>query len=136
MNTVDFTELGAFREGLPESERFETFRFFVARWDIVKARYIIQKANKPVGSLRVASAARVYGLDRPQTEESAVAVDETRGMSETIDTRVPVILALLKGASSPILIDGLHRLYKAYREGKETLPCYALTSEEEQLCRI
>ncbi len=67
-------------------------------------------------------------------------IDETRAMSEEIDTNIPVILALIQGdegeESKPILIDGLHRLYKAFREGKETIPCYALTPDEERLCRI
>ena len=133
---IDFARFGAFRASLPEDERSETFRFLMVRWDIVKARYIIEQIRKPVNTLQVAGAARAYGLDRPQSEESAAMVDEKRAMSTAIDTSVPVILVLLAGASSPILIDGLHRLYKAYREGKKTIPCYALTSEEEQLCRV
>jgi hypothetical protein len=132
---MDFRALGAFRENLPEGERFETFHFFMLRWDVVRARYVIQQTHKQIGTLRVKGAACVYGLDKPQTDESGVRVDEARAMSDAIDTTIPVILALTE-SGSPLLIDGLHRLYRAFREGKDIIPCYALTSQEEKECRI
>jgi len=132
--------LEAYRQTLPESQRHETFRFLMVQWDIVKARFLIQQSNKRLDTLRVRDAARAYGLDTSQSIDSWAHVDETRAMSDEIDTIIPVILALIQGDEGtrpkPILIDGLHRLYKAYREGKETIPCYALTSEEEKQCRL
>lgn len=140
---IDQVQLAAFRQNLPESQRNETFRYFMVRWDIVKARYLIQKRNTPPDVLLVAITAHTYGLDTPRDSDKAVYavhVDEMRAMSEEIDTNIPVILALIQGdegeESKPILIDGLHRLYKAFREGKETIPCDALTPDEERLCRI
>lgn len=112
----------------------------MVQWDIVQARFLIEQTNKPQGTLKVAPAAHAYGLAAPQTIDSPMYVDEGRAMSDAIDTGIPVILALIQGKEgtkpNPILIDGLHRLYKAYQEGKETIPCYALTPDEEQLCRV
>ncbi len=140
LNRFNFQGLEAYRQTLPESQRYETFRFFMVRWDIVRARYLIQQTNKRQDVLRVRDAAHAYGLDAPQTIDSAVRVDEQLAMSEAIDTNIPVILALIQGDEGakpkPILLDGLHRLYKAYREGRETIPCYALTPDEERMCRI
>ncbi len=137
---IDQQQLEAFRQSLPEGKRYEIFRFFVARWDIVRARYLIQRSGRAPDVLQVASAAKAYGLTTPQTRESPVSIDEQRAMSEHIDTDVPVILALLQGDEGtqpkPILIDGLHRLYKAYREEKITIPCFVLSSEEEHACRL
>jgi len=75
-----------------------------------------------------------------QTHTAVFVVDEARAMSEEIDTTIPVILVLVQGEPDTrpqlLLIDGLHRLYKAYREHKEVIPCYALTPEEERQCRL
>jgi len=143
---LDQMQLEAFRQSLPQRERYEVHRFFVVKWDIVAARYFIQQTNKRLDSMPVAGAARAYNFDKPyvntiETSSSFALIDPTRAMSEEIDTNVPVILALIAREKEgkrpiPLLIDGLHRLYKAYREEKETIPCYALTPNEEQLCRL
>ena len=138
---IDQMQLEAFRQNLPESHQFEMHRFFVARWDIVKARFIIQRTGKSIDRLPVLSAAKAYGFDKPYTSEGWARIDPQRAMSEEVDTNVPVILALIAREQEgqppiPLLIDGLHRLYKAYREQKTSIPCYALTPYEEQLCRI
>src|SRR5260370_21780014 len=92
----------AFRQSLPESQRNEAFRYFMVRWDNVKARYLIQKRNTPPDVLLVAITAHTYGLDTPRDSDKAVYavhVDETRAMSEEVDTNIPVILALIQGVS-------------------------------------
>lgn len=138
---IDYMQLEAFRQNLPESHRFEIHRFFVARWDIVKARFLTQQPGRRLDTLNVLSAAKAYGFDKPQTIDSLAYVDPKRAMSEDIDPDIPVILALIarerKGERPiPLLIDGLHRLYKAYREERITIPCFALTPNEEKLCRV
>ena len=134
-------QLAAFRQSLPDSQQYEIHRFFVARWDIVKARFLTQQPGRRLDTLEVRSAARAYGFDTPQTIDSWAYVDPIRAMSDAIDPDIPVILALIareeEGARPiPLLIDGLHRLYKAYREERIHIPCYALTPQEEQLCRL
>ena len=137
---LDQMQLAAFRQSLPDSQRNETYRFFMVRWDIVKARFLIRERSTSPDMLQVGITAHTYGLDKPQTRDSWAYVDEARAMSQEIDTTIPVILALIQGDEGekpkPILIDGLNRLYKAFREGKETIPCYVLTPDEERLCRI
>src|SRR5260370_41777926 len=140
---IDQVQLAPVRQSLPVSHTNESFRYFMVRWDIVKARYLIQKRNTAPDVLLVAITAHTYGLDTPRDSDKAVYavyIDEARAMSEAIATTIPVILALIQGDEGeepkPLLIDGLHRLYKAFQEGKETIPCYALTPQEERLCRI
>jgi hypothetical protein len=132
--------LEAFRQTLPENERYETFGFFLVQWDIAIARYRIQSPGKRLDVLPVTGAVKAYGLDQPQTMDSFARVDEARATSDEIDTKILVIQALQQGDQGakpkPILIDVLHLLYKEYREGKEKIPYYALTPEEERQCRI
>lgn len=138
---IDQMQLAAFRQSLPQSHRFEVHRFFVARWDSVKARFLTQQPGRRLDALNVLTAARAYEFDQPQTMYSWAHVDPKRAMSGEIDLDIPVILALIaredrNAPPIPLLIDRLHRLYKAYREERITIPCYALTPDEEQLCRI
>ena len=43
---VSFAQLEMFRMTLPEPQRHEPFRFFMITWDMVRARYLIQRTNK------------------------------------------------------------------------------------------
>ncbi len=138
---IDPIQLALFRQSLPESQRYEVHRFFVARWDVVAARYLIAQTGKQVDRLPVLSAAKAYCFDKPQSIDSWARVDPILAMSDAIDLDIPVILALIAREQEdakplPLLIDGLARLYKAYREERISIPCYALTPDEEQLCRI
>ena len=138
---LDPIQLALYRQSLPEPERYETQRFFVVRWDIVAARLLIHRNGKAPCVVNVVQTSRANGLDRPQGINSPCYIDETQAMSSDIDTTIPVILALIarenEGAHPiPLLIDGLHQVFKAYREEKRQIPCYVLTPGEEQLCRI
>lgn len=138
---INSMQIEAFRQSLPESHRYEEHHFLVTRWDVVKARYLIQQTNKRLDTLTVKSAAKAYGFDKPQSMDSLYYVDPVRAMSDAIDPDIPVILALIARERQgeppiPILIDGYHRLYKAYREERIRIPCYALMPEEEQACRL
>lgn len=138
---IDYVQLATFRQSLPESQRYEVHRFFVVRWDVVAARFLIQQTGKQIDRVPVLGAAKACEFDKHQTMDSWAYVDPKRAMSDAIDPDIPVILALIareeEGARPiPLLIDGLHRLYKACREERIDIPCYALTPDEEQVCRI
>jgi hypothetical protein len=149
---IDWQELEAFRASLPEYRQYETFRFLVWQWDIVKALYLLHKYERPQGQLRVAEAARAYGFDKPvktlgETREedmlegsAGFTIDPQFAMGEQIDRERPAILALVqlpgRERPTPLLIDGLHRLYRAAQDQRECIPCYALSPEEEQLCGL
>ncbi|MFE0774347.1 hypothetical protein [Streptomyces sp. NPDC058861] len=53
------------------------------------------------------------------------------------DLDQPVIIALLEFDSGPahLLIDGVHRMYRAMTEGLPTLPAYVLTIAETATIR-
>jgi hypothetical protein len=151
-NRFNFQGLEAYRQTLPESQRYEKF-FFGFEWDIVKARFLIQQTIRRLEVLHVPSAVRELGLDKPKlvsirTEGDEVVmkmstdldfyVDPTQAMSDEIDTSVPVIVAHIQvdeREPATLLIDGFKRLYKAWQEDQETITCYVLTPEEEKLCR-
>ena len=146
--TIDYRELEAFRMTLPEYRRYESYTFFTARWDIARSLYLIHKQPRALRTIDVAQFARTFGFPFVEGGSTSDAIPEDSGffyvdtkavMSEHIDLERPVLLALIqtKGVAqpSPLLIDGLHRLYKAARLGIPQLRAYVLTPDEEQLCR-
>jgi hypothetical protein len=48
---IDQMQLAAFRQSLPQSQRCEGHRFFVVRWDSVKARFLTQQPDRRLDSL-------------------------------------------------------------------------------------
>ncbi len=149
--TRDYQALEVFRHTLPAYRQQETYQFLFIRWDIVKALYLIQKDGRETHLLHVAQTAKVFGFDKeaaqvgeqegkPVFDSGLFYVNLETVMSEQVDLDRPVILAQAQLGNKPtpqtMLIDGLHRLYKAARLGRETLPCYVLSPEEEQQCRI
>lgn len=58
----------------------------------------------------------------------------------TTDLSVPIIVAPIAPESGQdngsIVIDGWHRIYRARREGRDTLPALLLTPETERTARI
>ena len=123
---IDYRELEAFRRGLPDYRQYESYSFFTASWDIVRALYLIHKRPRALQTIDVAQFARQYGFPFIEDGRASDALPEDSGffyvdtktvMSEQIDLERPVILALIavEGQERPsaLLIDGLHRLYKA-----------------------
>jgi hypothetical protein len=63
-----------------------------------------------------------------------VAVDEEYAMSDACDDTKAGIIAQIPGIGT-LLIDGNHRHYKAWKNGKESFPVHVLTEEEsKQVC--
>jgi len=57
-------------------------------------------------------------------------VDKEKALTdESVDVTVPVILADIGEYGTPI-IDGVHRMYKAYATGVETIPVHKLSAIE------
>lgn len=149
---IDQQELEAFRASLPEIYQHETYRFLVWRWDIVRARYMLHKYPRATGNLVVADAARAYDLMKPigqpevlsdgtiRLHDSLMGIDAAFAMSDRIDLQQPVILGLIelpgRAAPTPLLLDGLHRLYRAAQDALVHLPCLVLAPDEERLCRL
>jgi hypothetical protein len=145
---IDYRELDVFRMTLPEYRRYESYSFLVANWDIVRALYLIHQQPRAPRVIDVAQFAGNYGFPFIEGGSAGEDIAEDSGffsvntkavMSEQIDLARPLLIALIavEGQERPsaVLIDGLHRLYKAARLGTPKLSAYVLTPDEERLCR-
>lgn len=135
MKNFDWSGLEEFRKTLPEYRRHESFQLLVAVWDIVKAQYLIEQYPRETHRLLLANAPKVYEFEHP--EKSWYMFNHKAHEDERIDISRPVILALVDvgGELEQLVIDGLNRMYKAWKLGFESIPCYVLQPEEEKACR-
>ncbi len=152
-------EMRAFRDTLPEFIRNEHMTLLSMAWDVTLARWILANYPRDPIPLNVESWARGYGFDKLLEQPEPVsgepdeegwreikvpwtlaAIDVRRALeSPEIDITQPVIVAeilLPTGKKTKVLLDGAHRLFKALSLHLETIPCYVLTLEESQLCRV
>jgi hypothetical protein len=89
------------------------------KFDVNKAKKIVNyphnkvDANVPVSSLMHA----LTGTDLNK-----------RYAMKTSDLKLPIILGTM--GEMHFVFDGHHRIYKAYKQGRKTLPAYILTEEE------
>ncbi|GIE91632.1 hypothetical protein [Actinoplanes regularis] len=116
------------------------FHFGPWVFSIDAAQALIAAAPRDTVSLPVTAWATAYGLtqldDPHRTAANLIgptsdAVDRLYAMST--DLTKPVLLGrICIGVHPPaaLLIDGVHRLYHAWREGVPQLPAYQLTAEE------
>jgi hypothetical protein len=119
-----------------ERPRGQRFQFGPWLFNVDQAQALI--AGKPRESVvaSVPSMAHFYGLDAIGGEGRASVFTPTlldRDYAMTTDLEEPVIIAQLRtasGESFQLLIDGVHRLYRAYTERMEELPAYLLSIEE------
>jgi hypothetical protein len=140
--------LESFRATLPQYRQQEKYHFLSYQWDIVRAFYLIEQRPRDPQPIHVAPCARNYGFSffegGAKEEETVEAtgffyVNIKTVMSDEIDLERPLLIALVKlkkdEQPAAMLIDGLHRLFKAARQGRKELPALILTPEEELLCR-
>jgi hypothetical protein len=115
-----------------------------ARWrivgpwtfDVAAAVSIICRWPRRTTRLPVPAWARACGLDQdpdsgtPSGPGPGRALDRAYAM--TTDLAQPLIIASvpLGNAAYNVLLDGLHRLYRAHVEGVASLPGWALTDDE------
>ncbi len=141
------SELRRFRSGLSEYEAQEHLLFLGAGWDVVIARWIIQQFPRQVQALDVKSWAQGYGFDavlpphlrrEGKVSQALVTVDLAHALSDAVDIGQPVIAGqmALDGKIILFLLDGHHRLLKAYGLALPTLPAFLLSLAETALCRI
>ncbi len=116
------------------------FHFGPWVFSIDAAQALIAAAPRDTVALPVTAWATAYGLTHLDDPDRAAvnligptsdAVDRLYAMRT--DLTKPVLLGRIRvGAHPPaaLLIDGVHRLYRAWREGVPHLPAYQLTTEE------
>ncbi|MER7471257.1 hypothetical protein [Micromonospora sp. NPDC000018] len=99
---------------------------------------LIATAFRDPQSLDVTAWASAYRLTRLDDPHRVNLIGPTstglnRAYAMTTDLAEPLIVAQLDVTGhppSPLLIDGIHRLYRAWREHVPRLPAYLLTAEE------
>lgn len=128
----------------------EQFTYLHLAWDVAKAWDLV-KDTEPSGQIDVAEAARTFGAPTaadmlPPADGSpvtriyvGVGVDTAWCLANEPDYTRPVLIArrpLPSGDEVTMMIDGYHRLWRAWHDGVETLPGIVLTAEQERACRI
>src|ERR1700730_9190316 len=92
---LDWEGLEAFRETLPEYRRVENYRFLAARWDIVRALYLLKQRPRDPQPIDVTLFANNYGFpfiaggapdDQPPEHDSGFfSVDTETVMSDQVN---------------------------------------------------
>jgi hypothetical protein len=117
--------------------------FYFGPWafSIDEAERLIADRPREPHTLDVAVWANAYGLatidDSAPGRVSLIGPTRDgldREYAMGIDLTKPVIVATLETSGEPaaLFIDGIHRLYRAWREGVAQLPAYVLSVAETQ----
>lgn len=138
--------INEFRNNLPENQRDECYQLLSFTFDIAIARFIIQNdkpENVQYASIPVKAWAEYMGLDKKcQSDGISLRmfyVDDARAMTDEIDCSIPVILGSVPCGGKEhesFLIDGTHRLYKAYHSGIERIPAIVLDKLQTSRCLV
>jgi hypothetical protein len=113
----------------------QEFHFGTWIFDVTAAEKLIGPDRRTV-PIDVAGWAHAYGLDRdnPSTVPLLGPGPEfDREYAMTTDLSRPLLLATVprvSGEPYALLIDGTHRIYKAWREGVPELAAHELTEQE------
>jgi hypothetical protein len=123
------------KESETAGERVQRFHFGPWVFNVNGARAIIAESSRETKPLPVEPWVRFYGL--AEGEGGGVPLLGSRNLDRayalTTDLSEPVLVATLRNESGeefPLLIDGTHRLYRAYAEQVAELPAHVLTVEE------
>jgi len=127
------------REGQPA----QWFRFGLWLFDIDRAQALLAERPREPQPLSVMPWVRQFGLDLLDEPERVPIVgvepDFNREYAMTTDLTQPLIVATLHlpgSGNSALLIDGTHRLYRAFREDVAELPAYVLNVAESLAIRL
>lgn len=126
-----------------ERQPAQWFQFGGWIFDVDHAQALLTERPRNPQPLPVMPWVRQYGLDLLDHPDTApilgVGPGFDRDYAMGTDLTEPLIVATLRTSDhghSPLLIDGTHRLYRAYREGLAELPAYVLNESETQAIRI
>lgn len=102
----------------------EFFDFFTYRWDVTRAWQIA--ASLPAGEFNAEPWFGWLGLI--QIEEDHLA---------SADLGKPILIVKIRELnSSPLIVDGWHRLARAQRDGVTRLPVVVLNEDQEYAVRV
>lgn len=127
----------------PEGQPAQWFQIGGWIFDVDRAQALLTEKPREPQPLPVMPWVRQYGLDLLDHPETApilgVGPGFDRDYAMTTDLSEPLIVATLRTSDhgrSPLLIDGTHRLYRAYQEGVAELPAFVLDEMETQAIRF
>jgi hypothetical protein len=154
MTIIKFTtpEFQRFRQSLPEYRRDETFYVLFTKYDVVRAQYIIQRQPEYASTIivDVQTTATMLGMTPyvppAQRTDPTVwynvcplgPVDPESAFEDRINLTRPLICGMVTdphGNTHQWLLDGYHRLYKAFNTGVPTLRTNVLTEFHTKICR-
>lgn len=124
----------------------EGFTYVHLRWDVAKAWTLVADVA-PDSHITVAEwAPALFGAPSPEAMLDpsriyvGVGVDTAWCLTNDVDLTRPVLVVTRTlpngGATVTLMIDGYHRLYRAWHDGVETLPAIMLTPEQERQARL
>ena len=121
----------------------QRFRFGGWIFDIDRAEVLLSQSPREPKPLAVMPWVRQYGLDLLDEPNRVpilgIGPEFDREYAMTTDLTNPLIVATLHlpgSGNSSLLIDGTHRLYRAYREDVAELPAYVLDVNESLAIRL
>lgn len=135
-----FKGLEEFKKTIPEGKRKEWCSFVTKRWDVVKAKFFIKKKGLKPDTLNVSAYAASLGLDKPKgvdCNNMFCAIDNDYAENAELNLDDPVILIRFvagKGKDKRThtgVLDGRHRIRRAFLEGREEIPCYVIHEKYE-----
>lgn len=124
----------------------EGFTYVHLSWDVAKAWTLVADVE-PGSHVTVAEwAPALFGAPSPEAMRDksriyvGVGVDTDWCLANDLDLTRPVLVVTRDlpngGEAVTLMIDGYHRLYRAWHDGVETLPAILLTADQEREVRI
>lgn len=140
---INADELEAFRLTLPEYKRDEKFQFGRTLFDVVLARFLIRQLGIGHGMLDVKAWCKHLGMDRefnPVAKSPTYGVCDLDVLWDDVDTTEPIIVLSIEAKRGRqfewVIIDGNHRLRKAYLLDMPRIACYLILGEYRKLIKI
>jgi hypothetical protein len=116
-----------------EQEEYFNWRLPGIRFNVREAKKVLATKSHKIHDVEITDIANDLLCMRPKDGRQVlkiggIKVEWTRVDNEEVDLTVPIILAETKYGT--MVIDGWHRIAKAYTLGLKTLPGVVLTKEE------
>lgn len=125
---------------MSETPDEQVFIFVAWLFSIDQAEELLRNNRREVVQIEITGWVRSFGLDTHGTDRVPLigGPDLDRAYAMTTNLEQPLILATLHAPGRELenlLIDGWHRAFKAYAQGRTHLPAYVLTPAESLAIR-
>ena len=107
--------------------------------DIEAAFRLLRSKPRRAVPIDVESWARTYGMDGSPDSPVRLGPLFDHEHSRTADLRRPLILATFvaaRGDEAHVIADGSHRLFRAFTDGRDSLPGWILTAAETEAITV